>query len=69
MNIDKDDVLPKILAKMEINVKNGARAQGLTEEEVDATWILNRKKVTEDATKLATFFNEAFFDEQDQLPL
>lgn len=69
MSINLDDVLPKILAKMEANVKTSAAAQGLSEEEVEATWILNRKKVTEDAEKLAVFFKEAFAEEADQLPL
>jgi hypothetical protein len=71
MNINEEDVLPRIIAKMELNIKNGARAQGLSEEEVDATWILNRKKITTDAEKLATFFKEAFSasDYEDQLPL
>lgn len=69
MNINLDDVLPKILAKMEANVKAGAAAQGLSEEEVNATWVLNRKKVQEDGEKLAVFFKEAFGFETEQLPL
>lgn len=68
MNINLDDVLPKIIAKMEANVKASAASNGLSEEEVEATWILNRKKVTEDAEKLAVFFKEAFASD-DQLPL
>lgn len=60
MNINLDEILPTILAKMESNVKVAAFSQGLTEEEVHATWILNRKKVQEDAEKLAVFFKEAF---------
>ena len=68
MNINLDDVLPKILAKMEHNVRTSAAAQGLTEEEVNATWVLNRKKVNDDAEKLAVFFKETF-GETEQLPL
>lgn len=71
MNINLEDVLPKVIAQMEKNVRSGAAAQGLTQEEIDATWVLNRKKVIEDAQKLATFIGEAFFDvaPAEQLPL
>lgn len=69
MNINLDDVLPKIIAKMESNVIAGALAQGLSEEEANATLVLNRKKVTEDAEKLATFFKETFAENAEQLPL
>lgn len=56
----KEEILPKIVAKMEGNVRTSALAQGLSEEEAEATLVLNRKKVAEDADKLATFFVEAF---------
>lgn len=69
MNINAEEILPKILAKMENNVKAQAVAQGLTEEEVDATWILNRKKITADAEKLEKFFKEALDIAEEQLPL
>lgn len=69
MNINENEVLPKIIAKMELNIKNGAIAQGLSEEEVEATWILNRKKITADAEKLEKFFKEAFGIAEEQLPL
>lgn len=69
MLINENEILEKIIAKMQANVKTAAAAQGLSEEEVEATWILNRKKVTEDATKLEAFFKEAFgFAAQAELP-
>lgn len=69
MLINENEILEKIIAKMESNVRNSAAAQGLNEEEVNATVVLNRKKIAEDAGKLAVFFKEAFgFAAQAELP-
>lgn len=54
--VDTDTILEKVTTKMLSNVENGARAQGLSEEEVQATLILNKKKITQDAQNLAVFF-------------
>lgn len=60
MNINYDDALVKIAAQMEKNIRSQAVAQNLSDEEVEATMVLNKKKIAEDAQKLANFFNEAF---------
>ena len=54
--VDTDTVLEIVRNKMTENVENGARAQGLSEEEVLATMVLNKKKIAQDAQQLAVFF-------------
>lgn len=60
IQINDEDLIVKIAAKMEANLKAQARTQGLDEEEVQATFILNRKKIAEDAAKLEDFFKSMF---------
>lgn len=57
--MNKEELYPKILAKMEMNLRNQAAANNLDEEEINATWILNKKKVESDADRLTTFVIEA----------
>ena len=69
MLINENEILEKIITKMENNVRAQAFASGMSEEEVNATLVLNRKKVKEDAEKLEIFFKETFgFTAQPELP-
>lgn len=54
--VDTDTILQIVADKMVSNLVDNAKAQGLDEEEVQATIILNRKKITKDAQNLAAFF-------------
>ena len=54
--VDTDTVLADILAKLTENVANNSKGQGLSEEEVAATLVLNKKKLAQDAQNLAVFF-------------
>lgn len=53
--VDTDTILEKITTKMLSNLAENAKAQGLTEEEVNATVVLNKKKITQDAQNIAVF--------------
>jgi len=59
ITINTDTVLEKIEAKMLTNLKNNGSEQGLSEEEINATIVLNKKKISIDAQNLANFFIEA----------
>lgn len=69
--MNKEEMTAKIVAKMESNVKSQATANGLSEEEVEATWILNKKKVADDAIKLTDFYVSVFGEDsaQPELPV
>lgn len=54
--VDTDTILEVIEKKMTENIANNATAQGLSEEEVAATLVLNKKKIAQDAQNLAVFF-------------
>lgn len=54
--VDTDTVLQIVTNKMLANVEASARAQGLSDEEVAATLVLNKKKIAQDAQNLAVFF-------------
>jgi hypothetical protein len=54
--VDTDTVLEKVTNQMMANVEKNAQAQGLSEEEVLATMVLNKKKIANDAQNLAVFF-------------
>lgn len=69
--VDTDTILEKILEKVTGNISANARAQGLDEEEVAATIVLNKKKLALDAQNLAVFFTGLYVEapvEQQELP-
>lgn len=69
--VDTDTVLQIVQDRMLKNLATNAKAQGLSDEEVDATVVLNKKKVLQDAQNLAVFFTSLYVTEntEDQLPL
>jgi hypothetical protein len=70
--VDTDTILETILAKITKNVEDNSRAQGLNDEEVAATLVLNKKKLATDAQNLAVFFTGLYVQapaaEQAELP-
>lgn len=70
--VDTDTILEKVTNRMLSNVENGARSKGLTEEEVQATVVLNKKSIMQDAQNLAVFFTGLYVQapaaEQAELP-
>ena len=54
--VDTDTILEKVTNQMMLNVENNAKSQGLSEEEVAATMVLNKKKIAQDAQNIAVFF-------------
>jgi hypothetical protein len=54
--VDTDTILEKVTNQMLANVETNARAQGLSDEEVAATLVLNKKKIANDAQGIAVFF-------------
>ena len=54
--VDTDTVLQIVTDKMIANIEANAKAQGLSDEEVAATVVLNKKKIAQDAQNLAVFF-------------
>lgn len=69
--VDTDTVLQIVQDRMLENLATNAKAQGLSDEEVDATVVLNKKKIEKDAQNLAVFFTSLYVTEntEDQLPL
>jgi ribosome-binding factor A len=69
--VDTDTVLQIVQDRMLENLAANAKAQGLSDEEVDATVVLNKKKIEKDAQNLAVFFTSLYVTEntEDQLPL
>lgn len=60
--VDTDTVLEKVTNKMLLNIENNTRAQGLSEEEVAATVVLNKKKIEKEAQTLAVFFTSIYVE-------
>ena len=58
--VDTDTVLEIVTNKMLANVETNAKAQGLSDEEVAATLVLNKKKVAQDAQNIVVFFTGLF---------
>lgn len=54
--VDTDTVLQLAINKMTDNIAANAKAQGLSDEEVAATLVLNKKKVANDAQNITAFF-------------
>ena len=73
--VDTDTVLEKIVNRVTENLEANVRASGLSEEEVAATIILNKKKLAADAQNLAAFFVSLYVETPteiavaDELPL
>lgn len=63
IKIDSDTMLQDIFNKMMENVANSAKSQGLDEEEVNATLVLNKKKVGQEASNIAGFLASVFAPE------
>jgi hypothetical protein len=60
--VDTDTILEKVKNQMMLNVEKNAQAQGLSEEEVLATMVLNKKKIAQDAQGLAVFFTGIYVE-------
>ena len=60
--VDTDTVLEKVTNQMLLNVENNAKAQGLSEEEVAATVVLNKKKIAKDAQGITVFFTSLYVE-------
>lgn len=60
--VDTDTILEKIKDKMLSNIEANARGQQLSEEEVAATLVLNKKKIAQDAQNLAVFFTALYVE-------
>lgn len=60
--VDTDTLLEKVTAKMLSNIESSARSQDMSEEEVLATVVLNKKKVANDAKQIATFFESIYIE-------
>jgi hypothetical protein len=73
--VDTDTVLEKIVTRVTENLEANVRASGLSEEEVAATIVLNKKKLATDAQNLAAFFVSLYVETPvdiavaDELPL
>lgn len=61
--INSDEMLQKIFDKMIENTVNAAKSQGLDEEEVNATIILNKKRIIQEATNVDGFIKAVFAPE------
>lgn len=61
--VDTDTILEKIKDKMLSNIEANARGQQLSEEEIAATVVLNKKKIAQDAQNLAVFFTALYVEE------
>jgi len=66
--VDTDTILQKITDKMLSNIADNARGQGLTDEEVNATIVLNRKKVAQDAQNIAVFITGLYVQAPTEAP-
>lgn len=67
--VDTDTILEKVTNQMLSNIANNARGQGLSEEEVEATVVLNKKKIAKDAQNLAVFFTGLYVEKPaDEAP-
>lgn len=66
--VDTDTVLQIVTDKMFANIETNARAQGLSEEEVAATLVLNKKKISQDAQNLAAFFTALYVQAPAESP-
>ena len=60
--VDTDTVLAKVTERMTLNITNNAKAQGLSEEEIAATVVLNKKKIAQDAQQLTVFFTGIYVE-------
>lgn len=60
--VDTDTLLEKVTAKMFSNIESNARSQDMSEEEVAATLVLNKKKVANDARQIAIFFESIYIE-------
>jgi hypothetical protein len=65
--VDTDTILETVLAKITQNVENNSRAQGLSDEEIAATLVLNKKKLAADAQNLAVFFTGLYVSEPTEV--
>lgn len=63
IKIDSETMVQDIFNKMMENVANSAKSQGLDEEEVTATLVLNKKKIEQEASNLAGFLASVFAPE------
>jgi hypothetical protein len=66
--VDTDTILEKVVERMTLNIENNAKAQGLSEEEVAATLVLNKKKIAKDATQLTVFFTGLYVASPEENP-
>lgn len=66
--VDTDTVLEIVTNKMLANVETNARAQGLSDEEVAATIVLNKKKIAQEAQNLAVFFTGLYVQAPTESP-
>jgi hypothetical protein len=67
--VDTDTILEKVLEKITKNVENNSRAQGMSEEEIAATLVLNKKKLAVDAQNLAVFFTGLYVQAPAEEPV
>ena len=58
--VDTDTLALKLADKMFQNIEANAKGQGLSEEEVQATLVLNKKKIANDANQIAIFVKSAY---------
>ena len=67
--VDTDTILETVTNKMLANLANNVAAQeNLTEEEKQATIVLNSKKVKQDAQNLAVFFTGLYVQAPEESP-
>lgn len=60
----KENLLEKLIAQMTSNVIAGLASQELSEEEVNATLVLNKKKIANDANVITELVFKSLAAEQ-----
>lgn len=60
----KENLLEKLIAQMTSNVITGLASQELSEEEVNATLVLNKKKIANDANVITELVFKSLTAEQ-----
>ena len=60
---NRDNLVEKLLAQMTNNVIAGLTGKDLDQEEIDATLVLNKKKIANDANVIADLVFKSFAEQ------